>query len=139
MSPPPGAYLRLFQRSFVLVLALTVLTTGCGGGDSQGPDRPSLDGTWLGGTVSGSFTFQITMTLAQDGDQITGTGTITGTGPTCGVSIDGTRSGTAIALSITCPGFQPIGFSGEQHSRSTINGRVAGSGLPTTSFDLIRQ
>ena len=131
--------MRFRPRVFSLFLALSILATGCGGEDSQGPDLRELDGTWAGGTVSNGFSFQITMSVVQEGSAITGTGTISGSGPTCGVSISGDRDGTEVSLSIACPGFQPIGFSGEQRSGSVINGSVSGSGLPTTTFDLLRQ
>jgi hypothetical protein len=61
--------------------ALIVARAG-GGGNSQGPSS-ALDGTWAGGTASNGITFQIPMLLAEDDHGITGSGTISGSGPTC--------------------------------------------------------
>lgn len=126
------------RRVLTLGAALAILQA-CGGSDSQGPAVTPIDGTWRGGVANGNTSFQVTMTLAESPPHVTGTGTITGNGPDCNVTVTGTRTGAAVALNIKCPGFIPIGFTGNEQDPTTIVGHIAGSGYPSTTFDLIKQ
>lgn len=120
-------------------LLVGALLAACGGGDSTGPSGGPIDGTWVGGTSSNGVVFQTTLTLAEAGGNITGSGQISGSGPSCNVTVTGDRDGSDVTLGINCPGFQVISFVGDRTSGSVINGRVFGSGLPSTTFDLVRQ
>ena len=131
--------MRLPLRFALALGAILGAQPACGGSDPTGPTYAELDGSWLGSTASSGFTLQLAMTLAEDSHGITGTGTLAGSGPSCNANITGSRQAAAITLSIACSGFIPIAFSGQQRNDTTINGHVTGSGLPTTSFDLLKQ
>jgi hypothetical protein len=131
--------MRLPLRLALAVGAIVGAQPACGSTAPTQPTYAEVDGNWLGGTVSNGFALQLAMTLAEDSHGITGTGTLSGSGPSCDASISGSRHSAAITLSIACPGFIPIGFTGQRRNDSTINGHVTGSGLPTTPFDLLTQ
>lgn len=71
------------------------------------------------------------MTLAETDGGLSGTGSISGSGPPCTVSITGTRTGSRIDLGIGCPGFVGFAYEGRTRNPDTIAGRISGSGLPT--------
>ena len=117
-------------------LLLAVLTTLLACGSTEPSSTAELDGTWGGNGNTNGTAFNLSLILAEDGGTISGTGTISGSGPTCGLSIIGSRSGSSISMTITCPGFQPFSYTGSEKSSIRIEGHFEGSGVPKTAVTL---
>jgi hypothetical protein len=115
------------------------LALACGGGDSNGPSR-DIDGNWRGSASTQAFNIFADLVVADAGGTLSGSGTLSGTQSCNNVLVGGHRSGSHVDLSMTCPGFQPINFSGSLSSSGTgITGNISGSGFAPTPFDLIKQ
>ena len=120
---------------FLLLLPVSA-GVACGGGGSTGPSLTAA-GAWKGGVVS-PVNFQLTASLTEQTGTIAGTGTLSGSGPTCTVSLTGTRNGDQVTLTISCPGFAAMTYAATLHS-ATMTGTVSGTGAPPFAFDLDRQ
>jgi hypothetical protein len=115
------------------------LVIACGGGDSNGPNK-DIDGNWRGSASTQAFNIFADLTIADNNGNLSGTGSLSGTQACNNVDVAGHRSGSQVNLSMTCPGFQPINFSGSLSSSGTgVTGNISGSGFSTTPFDLIKQ
>ena len=123
-----------------LIPAGLVLLFACGGGgDSTGPSL-QVDGNWHGSTSTQGFNLFADLTLTDNNGSLTGTGTLTGPASCNGVGIAGSRHGDQVDLTMTCPGYIPIAFSGRvSSSGNSIPGSISGSGFAVTSFDFIKQ
>lgn len=123
------------MRRPLLVAVFLTTVLACGGGTDP-TSTADIDGTWVGNGSTNGTAFNLSLVLVEDGGGITGHGTISGSGPTCGVSVAGVRHGSTVSMNITCPGFQPFGYSGSQRSGARIEGHFEGSGVPRTSVVL---
>jgi hypothetical protein len=94
-------------------------------------------GTWAGGVIT-PINFQMTTTLTEQGGTIVGTGTLSGVGPTCAISLSGTQAGNQVSLTISCPGYAPMTYAATLHSQN-MSGTVSGTGAPPFAFDMDRQ
>ena len=116
-----------------------VLAVACGGGESTGPSY-NITGSWSGGASIQGANFIATVVINDAGGTLSGSGTISGAGPTCAITIAGTRTKDHVNLAFACAGFQAIVFNGTVNSdASIVQGNISGSGYPVTPFDLIRQ
>ena len=126
---------RAAHAALVLSLALVL---GCGGGDSSGPSK-DIDGHWRGSASTQGFNLFADITLTDASGHISGGGSLSGT-VGCNIQISGTRTGDKVTLSMTCPGYAPISFSGHVSSAgNSIPGTVSGSGFTGADFDFIKQ
>lgn len=115
------------------------LALACGGGDSNGPSK-DIDGNWRGSASTQAFNIFADLAITDNNGSLTGTGSLSGTQSCNDVGVAGQRSGSHVNLSMTCPGFQAINFSGSLSSSGTgVTGNISGSGFSTTPFDLIKQ
>jgi hypothetical protein len=88
-------------RSFVALLALLAVATGCG----PNPNSPtSITGTWVGTSVSSitAATFSFQLTLSQSGSSITGTfvGSTQGATTSASGALTGTLNGSAFTVAL---------------------------------------
>lgn len=119
----------------ILLLALVPLfVTACGDDSPTGPAEVSIEGTWTGSIEGGTFT----LTLAQQGSDITGSGNISATGGSASLNITGTRSGANISLVMTSSGFEDLNYSGTIQNATTINGTLNGSGFQNEPLTLTK-
>ena len=124
-------------RRLVLCACALALQIACGS-DSNGPTDAPVDGTWSGHGSKNGAAVNVFVVLEEDASVITGTGSIAGSGPHCGLAVSGTRSGSHVSLSLTCAGFTPFTFTGTQRA-SALDGHFSGSGLPQIDLVLNRQ
>jgi len=119
----------------LLVGAAFSLTQACGD-DAAGPSSAVLDGSWTGHGTANQAAFTVFIAVTETAQGIAGTGTISGSGPTCSLSVSGTRQGSSISLVLTCTGFQPFTFAGTERTATRLEGTFEGSGVPATSLTL---
>lgn len=129
----------MLHRPRVLIIAL--LLTACGAGESSGPEPGewTFNGTWRGGFVQEGASLSAVLSLIEQDSVLTGSGTISGSGVECGVTIDGSRNGEQVAFDITCAPYAPIHYRGSRTGATKIVGQVFGSGLPRSDMNLIKQ
>jgi len=93
---------------------------------STGPTRYSARGTWAGQETDG--TMLVSLTLTQQGDAVTGTGTVTGERE-IPVAAEGSAVATDFSVVLTSPGYQPVQVTGAFTSRNEISAYMVGSGF----------
>lgn len=125
--------MRRLAAIFMLMLAPAVLLS-CSD-DPTGPSEVSIEGSWSGSTSGGG---NFNLTLAQDGSDITGSGSASGEGGSASLDVTGTRSGTSISLVMTSSGFADLNYSGTIESSTTINGTLNGSGFQDEPLTLTK-
>ena len=129
------------RHSLTLALGASLaLIAACGGSDAAAPSGTAVNGTWFGGISNGDATIQLTITLSEASEVITGSGTFGGShGFSCPATVTGTRDAEKVNLSFKCTGYVPVAFTGHELDAKTIAGHVSGSGYPTSEFDLFKQ
>ena len=115
----------------LLAVAVTLFALGCG--DSTGPEL-TVTGVWSGALSNST----VTLTLTQDGADITGAGAINGPGGTAAVTVDGIFAEPNVTLTLTAVGFSPINYSAEL-DRERMVGEMNGSGFSDLAVTLTRQ
>jgi len=92
------------------------------------PEVFNIEGTWKGILEIGGT---LTLTLAQDGSNVTGSGTmVAGTfSAACSVTAGTIANNKDISLTIESQGFQPFNYEGEATDISIHNGELNGSGF----------
>jgi len=116
--------------SFVAVVGLAL--TACGGGDSNGPSRPNLDGGWSGSNAG----ITLTMALNENRSSVTGDGNITSINGSFALTISGTFADPSVALTMSATGFQDLSFTGSLTSGTSMTGTLNGSGFNGFSITL---
>jgi len=133
MKAPTRALLG--RACFPVALAFAL---ACGGGDSNGPSK-DIDGAWKGGTSTQNFNLFVDINLVDAGGHISGGGTLSGSFG-CDIQVTGSRTNDRVNLAFTCPGYEPVNFSGHVSSTgNSIPGSISGSGFTGSGFDLIKQ
>lgn len=121
----------MVKRSLLPVLVgLIAVLSAC---KSTDPSPADVTGTWHGTSAEG---WSLTMTLAQSGRTVSGTGSFVGQG-TYSMTAEGGVSGNELQISLATPGYFAITYSG------TVNGnRIAGvvneSGFDNMPLDVSR-
>lgn len=124
--------MRRLAAVFMFVLAPAALFS-CSDSPT-GPAEVNIEGTWTGSVDVGTFT----LTIAQDGSDLSGSGNVSNEGGSIALNFTGTRSGTSISLNITSSGFQDLDYSGTIQSSTRITGTLHGSGFQGESLTLTR-
>lgn len=93
---------------------------------STGPARYSARGTWAGQETGG--TMLVSLTLTQQGDAVTGTGTVTGERE-IPVAAEGSAVAADFSVVLTSPGYQPVQVTGAFTGRNEISAYMVGSGF----------
>jgi hypothetical protein len=115
---------------------LLSLLAACG--DSTAPR--SATGNWTGSSTASGSLFVIVADLVDAGGAISGSGSIVSTGIECPPAVTGTRSGSAVSLTFTCPSYTPVTFEGTLSKNGrTIAGTLNSSGFTNTSLNLSKQ
>jgi hypothetical protein len=121
-----------------LLLALALLTAACGG-DSSGPSRIEVEGTWSGQfSTSGGTPVTLTMTLIETNGSVTGNSTLVTTGGSIAETVTGTYSPPQVSLQFHSAGFEDSNLSGTV-GETTLTGTLNGSGFNNISITLSRQ
>ena len=121
------------RRALVVLAALALACKG-----ATAPD-PTTAGRWSGAFTYNSTPTTLTVTLAENANAISGSGSLGAPGGALAITVTGTRSYPAVALIIAAPGFNPIDFSGTFTNAATISGALNGSGYVNVAVTLARQ
>ena len=92
------------------------------------------------GLLQGSVSFPLTLSLTEAcGGSLSGTGTIQRPGlPLDNMTIDGSRSGSDVTLTMTVEGFTPFIFTGTWDMANTMTGVVNESGFVNAPMTVTR-
>ncbi len=121
------------RHAFLSLLLLAVLA-GCGSDGPTGPESVSIQGTWTGITSG----VNIRMTFAAGSEAVVGNGSFTGPGLVLPLTINGTRLGVDLNLTLSSPGFEPTIFTGTIISATSISGQLNGSGFVNTPVSMTK-
>lgn len=122
--------------SVLALLAVMVFAAACGdSGTGSEPRKFSTTGRWTG-TASQTT---VTVTLNENSGNITGSGNVTGGGESLAVNVTGTNAANAISMTLTAAGFQPVNFTGNITSATSMNGTLNGSGFENFALTLNKQ
>lgn len=122
-----------------LLLGLTLLLAGCGGGDgSTEPDEPEVEGQWNGPINTSVGSGSLALTLTESDGTVSGTGTLSVTGDALALTVTGTYAPPNVSLQMTSPGFEPLNLSGDV-TEDEIDGTLNGSGFVSIAVTLTRQ
>lgn len=80
----------------------------------------------------------MTLTLSQNGSQVTGNGQINGSGGAVSLSASGTFVQSSVSLDLSAVGYQAMNYTGTI-SGNTIAGTLNGSGFNNLNLTLLRQ
>jgi hypothetical protein len=116
-----------------LAVALLLLTA-CSGDSTQ--PAPTVNGRWEGEIRA--IDAELTLTLMQEGEEVTGTGFIAS--GTTSISLDarGTFRNPDLELTLRSPGYEPVDLAGELDGEE-IDARLEGSGFTGQRVTLERQ
>lgn len=121
------------HRHTILVAAALALAA-CD--NSTAPARYSAQGSWSGQETYGSTV--ISLTLSQQGDMVSGSGTVAGE-RTIPVTASGSAVSANFELTLTSPGYQPVQMTGGFTARDQIEAYMVGSGFYGDQILLNRQ
>lgn len=115
------------------ILMAGALLVGCGGGDGDDDSSSQvagISGTWTGVATSsvGAGSLNITVTLSQQGTNVTGTFTCSPGSGTClhaTGSVSGTVSGNSVTLAIVFPDTHSCGAFNATISGDSMNGNYS--------------
>ncbi len=122
------------KRRAFLSLLLVAAMIGCGSDGPAGPDTVSIQGTWTGVTSG----VNIRMTFAAGSEAVVGNGSFNGPGLVLPLTINGTRLGVDLNLTLSSPGFEATVFTGTIHSATSITGQLNGSGFVNAPVSLTK-
>ncbi len=124
------------DRSYrlVLVVAAALLAGSCKS-EPTGPEGPNVTGRWLG--YASGMTFDIGM--ADEAGRISGAGNLIVGASRLAISISGTHQRRTVSFSISAPGYQNAGYSGNIVSDSIISGRLSESGFNGQALTLTKR
>lgn len=127
------------NHTHICLLVLVVFLTGC---KEDSPVSyplvllpPQMEGRW-NGTASWIY---LPMTLSQDGSQISGKGTISGSGPTLNVTVTGAVYFPSVRIIVAIPGYEGISIGGKFVTQTRIEGLVNGSGFTNNPIVILKQ
>ncbi|HVX41971.1 MAG TPA: hypothetical protein VHB25_20585 [Gemmatimonadaceae bacterium] len=80
----------------------------------------------------------MTLTLSQDGSQVTGSGQINSGGTAVALTANGTFAAPSVSLNLSATGFEAMNYTGSL-SGNTIAGTINGSGFSNLNLTLTRQ
>jgi hypothetical protein len=124
------------MKRLSFILLLLSLFIGCKKDDPVSPPpTPSMSGRWSG-AASGLI---VTLTLSQSGNDVIGSGLISGTTTSIAVEVTGTNVYPNVSLTFYATGYYPMNFTGKFSDNNTIPGKFNGSGFSDFSITLIRQ
>jgi hypothetical protein len=103
---------------------------------STGPTRYSAQGTWSGQETVGPM--RVSLILTQQGDAVTGTGTVQGEN-SIPVTATGQAVSTDFSVVLTSPGYQPLQVTGGFTGRDEISAYMVGSGFYGDEIVLTRK
>lgn len=122
------------RHRHTILLAATLALAACD--SSTGPARYTAQGNWSGTETAGSTV--VTLTLSQQGDVVSGTGTVAGA-RAIPVTATGTAVSASFELTLSSPGFQPVQMTGGFTARDEIEAYMVGSGFYGDHILLNRQ
>jgi hypothetical protein len=123
--------------SVLAILALVVFAGACGdsGDGPTTPRRFNTTGRWTG-AASGAT---ITVTLNESSGNITGSGSLSGSGESLALNVTGNNAVNAVSLTMTAPGFEPVNFTGNITSATVMGGSLNGSGFNNFAMTFTKQ
>jgi hypothetical protein len=117
------------RRALLLILGLA----GCR--DATAPR--TVSGNWTGTTIVASMNFVMSAELEDAGGTVSGAGHIISAGIDCEPAITGTRTGSSVSLTFTCPSYTPFEYTAElAKDGRTLTGALRGSGFTNTTLVL---
>lgn len=119
------------MRQLALIAGLLIALAGCG--DATG-SSDAVSGRWSGG----DFELSLSVLIARDGSDVTGSGNITLLGSSSSLTVVGTWVAPNISLILQVSGFQDTNFTGTLH-RGVIEGELNGSGFNGYEMTLVRE
>jgi hypothetical protein len=129
---PRAARLR---RAVVLLAVALLPLAACG--DDTGPGADDISGSWTGTISSTAGSAQLAFAATQTGEQVTGTGTLSGGGESLALTLSGTVVESDVSLTFQSPGFEPVSFEGVL-DEDTMTGTLSGSGFTGEELTLTR-
>lgn len=114
------------------LLVLLAAVGGCGDGS---PDVPEFEGTWAG--ILQGVTIQ--MTVSENDQLITGSGTLSDGTESVAFSVSGSHPHPALSFTLSAAGHPDSNFSGKFRTDDVVRGVFSGGGFPSDSVALIRE
>jgi hypothetical protein len=112
------------RHRHTILFAAALVLAACE--NSTGPARYTAQGSWSGQETAGSTV--ISLVLTQQGDAISGTGSVVGE-RTIPVTATGSAVSTNFDLTLSSPGYQPVQMTGAFTARNEIEAYMVGSGF----------
>lgn len=119
----------------VLVLCALVMAAACGG-DSTRPTH-AINGRWSGPFSLSDVTGTMNLTLTQNGEHVTGTGSLVAAVSLTTI-VEGTFRPPTFSLVITPLDYEPINYVGTA-AASSMKGAMNGSGFDNISATVTRK
>jgi hypothetical protein len=115
-------------------IMLVAMLAACGDSPT-GPDRVSINGTWVGSSSG----MTVTVTMNEAGGTVSGSGNISATGGSTATQVHGTRAGANLSLTLSAQGYEPTNFTGTIQSNTLITGSLTGSGFNNMAITFNKQ
>ena len=122
------------RHRHTILFAAALVLAACD--NSTGPAPYTAQGSWSGQETAGATV--ISLTLSQQGEAVSGTGTVEGA-RTIQVTATGSAVSANFELTLTSPGYQPVQMTGAFTARNEIEAYMMGSGFYGDQILLHRQ
>lgn len=122
-------------------LAACILVYGIAacGGDSNGPKRIEVEGSWSGTVVDDNGASDgLSLALTETNGSVTGNGTFIAGTTSVAVQASGTYAPPTVSLTISAPSFEPVNLTASV-DESKMAGTINGSGFLNAAVNLQRQ
>jgi hypothetical protein len=127
------------MRRHLLVLAVGLVLTACGGGDGITPPKTvDVQGKWSGTFQADSQDVSLTLNLSEASGAVTGDGTLVTSAGSFPLTVSGTYDSPRLALAITTPGFDEVSLVAIV-AEQTMTGTIGGGGFSNETFTLDKQ